>query len=52
MVNLRFMCYCLGRAIKMHLDHNLADCMLIEDSPDFAEFTYNFSKGLKVTLTP
>ena len=52
MVNLRFMCYCLARAIKMHLDHNEHDCMFIEDSADFAEFTYNFSRDLKVTLTP
>lgn len=57
MVNLRFMCHCLGRAVKMHLDFNptnahfLQDITTVEDNGTNG-FTYNFSKDLKLTLNP
>jgi hypothetical protein len=42
-VNLRFMCHCLARAIKMHLDYNPTDENFLQDLPDKdMTFTYNF----------
>jgi uncharacterized protein (DUF3820 family) len=53
-MNLRFMCHCLARAVKMHLDFNSSNARFIQDLPeeDLQAFTYNFKKGLKVTLNP
>lgn len=54
-VNLRFMCHCLARAVKMHLNFNpdnenfLQDLRRIDSN---LEFTYNFQNELKVTLHP
>lgn len=53
-INLRYMCHCLARAIKMHLDFNPTDAYFLQDiaTPNNKEFTYNFSKDLKCTLHP
>lgn len=55
-VNLRFMCYCLAKAIKKHLDFNptnahfLHDITTIVDNGPELGFTYDFK--MKVTLNP
>jgi hypothetical protein len=38
----------------MHLDFNSSNARFIQDLPeeDLQAFTYNFKKGLKVTLNP
>jgi len=44
-VNLRFMCYCLAKAIKMHLDFNPNHANFLQDLREVnhdLEFTYNF----------
>ena len=53
-VNLRFMCHCLARAIKKHLDFNPNDEHFLQDiETDIRnDFTYNFSRDLKLTLHP
>lgn len=54
LVNLRFMCHCLARAVKMHLDFNPKDKYFLHDFADDEElrFTYNFRKDLRVTINP
>ena len=57
-INLRFMCYCLAKAVSKHLEFNptnalfLHDITTIEDDDPVNGFTYNFSKDLKLTLHP
>ena len=56
-VNLRFMCHCLARALKLHLEFNptnanfLIDLQQEADNEDL-EFSYNLEEHLKVTLNP
>ena len=60
LVNLRFMCHCLARAVKMHLDFNPEDNYFLHDreneqnenNEESLRFTYNFNKDLKLTLNP
>lgn len=52
MVNLRFMCHCLARAIKLHLDFNATNATFLQDISDTNDFTYNFKPDLKLTLNP
>ena len=54
MMNLRFMCHCLARAVKMHLDFNVKNARFLQDlaDEDILAFTYNFKQGLKLTLNP
>ena len=53
-VNLRFMCHCLARAVKKHLDFNPNDEHFLQDieTDTRYDFTYNFAKDLKLTLHP
>jgi hypothetical protein len=54
-VNLRFMCHCLAKAVKMHLDFNPTHENFLQDlrnTDSNLEFTYNFKSDLKVTLHP
>lgn len=54
-VNLRYMCHCLAKAVKMHLNFNPTNENFLQDlrSKDQSlEFTYNFQNELKVTLHP
>lgn len=56
-INLRFMCHCLARAIKRHLDFSrgehwfLQDLQQEEDNIDL-EFSYQLPPDLKLTLNP
>lgn len=55
-VNLRFMCYCLAKAIKKHMDFNPTNAHFLHDITSIVDngpehgFTYNFK--MKVTLHP
>ena len=54
-INLRFMCHCLAKAIKMHLDFNPTNANFLQDlrkENENLEFTYNFQSDLKVTIHP
>ena len=56
-VNLRFMCHCLARAIKRHLEFSkgvhwfLQDLQQESDDIDL-EFSYQLPPDLKLTLNP
>lgn len=56
-INLRFMCHCLARAIKRHLDFSkgkhwfLQDLQAEADDIDL-EFSYQLPPDLKLTLNP
>ena len=56
-VNLRFMCHCLARAIKRHLEFSrgehwfLQDLQQEEDNIDL-EFSYKMPDDMRLTLNP
>lgn len=56
-INLRFMCHCLARAIKRHLEFSkgehwfLQDLQQEQDDVDL-EFSYQLPPDLKLTLNP
>ena len=56
-INLRFMCHCLARAIKRHLEFSkgehwfLQDLQQEQDDIDL-EFSYQLPPDLKLTLNP
>lgn len=56
-INLRFMCHCLARAIKRHLDFSkgvhwfLQDLQAEQNDIDL-EFSYQLPPDLKLTLNP
>ena len=56
-INLRFMCHCLARAIKKHLEFSrgehwfLQDLQKEEDDIDL-EFSYQLPPDLRLTLNP
>ena len=56
-MNLRFMCHCLAKAIKRHLEFSqgthwfLQDLQMSKDQTDL-EFSYQMPSDLKLTLNP
>ena len=56
-MNLRFMCHCLARAIKRHIDFGKGEHWFLQDlqaeSDDIdLEFSYQLPPNLKLTLNP
>ena len=56
-INLRFMCHCLARAIKRHIDFSKGEHWFLQDLQAEAdnidlEFSYQLPADLKLTLNP
>ena len=56
-MNLRFMCHCLARAIKRHIDFSNGELWFLQDlqarqEDTDLEFTYKLPPDLKLTLNP
>jgi len=56
-MNLRFMCHCLARAIKRHIDFGKGEHWFLQDLQAEAddidlEFSYQLPPDLKLTLNP